>query len=58
MSEDFSQNREIVDRCNLYCTGKLLQNFDMQKWGKKKKRIPNSPDFEGKKIQITRLCSR
>jgi hypothetical protein len=30
---------EIVDRCNLYCTGKLLQNFEMQKWEKQKAKI-------------------
>jgi len=31
---------EIVDRCNFYCTGKLLPIFDMQKWKKKKRNLP------------------
>jgi hypothetical protein len=66
MSEDFFSKIEIVDRRNFYCTGKLLPNFDMQKWKKIKIKTKivirqsssNSPDFEGKKVQITRLRSR
>jgi len=27
-----------IERCNLCCTGKILQNFDMQKWEKRKKK--------------------
>jgi hypothetical protein len=51
----FVSKIEFVDRSNFYCTGKLLPNFDMQKWGEKKTKIairnssPNSPDFEGEK---------